>query len=160
MNNEQEKKMLIRRLHALRSVHGMSQSQYDALLDGFGVESSREMTCGQLQDACRMIVEAYGGGDPKEAVRRRLIATACRMLAGIVKGWGEMGDGERVEYAKTVACRAAGLGRWDDHGRDNYNRLTAERMRSLCYAFNKRAKDMDRAVEVALEVMSGKEAER
>lgn len=149
---------LIRRLHALRSQAGLTQADYEALLDSYGVESSRDLTEEQLEALCRFLQGQLGGSHAKaDECRKRLLAAVCRFCADIVGGWEEREATSRIEYAKTVACRAAGLSRWDSHGRDQFNRLSVERMRSLTYAFQKRKRDLDGVVEAALALVNGKE---
>lgn len=148
------RKALIKRLHTLRGAVGMTQDQYDALLDSYEVESSRDMTEAQLEGACRFLQSLANEKrpDPDQA-RKRLLAAACQMLEKTVNGWDGWNQERRMEYAKTVVCRAAERERYDSHGRDNFNRIPMERMRSLTYAFGKRCKDMDGVMEAVAEAM-------
>lgn len=142
------RKALIRKLHTLRGAIGMTQGQYEALLEGYGVESSRDMTELQLEGACRFLQSLANEKRPDaDQARKRLLAAACQMLEKTVGGWEGWSEERRLEYAKCVVCRAAGVERYDSRGRDNFNRMPMERMRSLTYAFGKRCKDMDGVVE-------------
>lgn len=146
---------LIRRLHALRSQAGLAQADYEALLDSYGVESSRDLTEGQLEALCRFLAGQTGGSHVKEdEERKRLLAAVCCFCADTVCDWEERSADSRLVYAKTVACRAAGMNRYDGHGRDNFNRMSVERMRSLTYAFQKRKRDMDGVVDAALAIIN------
>ena len=60
----------------------------------------------------------------------------------------------RIWYAKSVACRAAGMEACDGRGRDNFNRMSLERLKSLTYAFQKRKRDMDGVVEAVLSIQT------
>lgn len=148
---------LIRRLHTLRGVAGLTQSDYEALLDSYGAESSRDLTEPQLEALCRFLAGQTGGRQSKEDEgRKRLLAAVCRFCEGVVSGWSSMSDGERMDYAKGVACRAAGMSRYDGHGRDNFNHIGLDRMRSLAYAFSKRKRDIDGVVDAAMAIINPK----
>lgn len=148
------KKALIKRLHTLRSAIGMTQDQYDAMLWSYRVYSSRDMTVAQLEGACNFLQSLANENKPDPSlVRRRLLAAACQMLEKTVNEWDSWSRDKRMEYAKTVACRAAEMERYDGHGRDNFNKISIERMRSLTYAFSKRSRDMDGVMEAVSEVM-------
>ena len=67
--------------------------------------------------------------------RKRLLAAVCAFCEDTVGKWEEMDDKARIWYAKGVACRAAGKEACDNKGRDNFNRLSLERLKILTYAF-------------------------
>ena len=81
-----------------------------------------------------------------EAQRRRLLAAVCAFCTETVPEFAEWDGFKRLEYAKNVACRAAGYGRRDPCGHDMFNRIGTDRLRSLTYAFSKRSRDMQGAL--------------
>lgn len=139
-----KKGQLIRKLHVLRGQAGMTQDEYEALLGSYGVESSKELEEWQLEKLCAFIEKSRrGAGADKEKQRKRLLAAVCAFCEDTVGKWEVMDAKARIWYAKGVACRAAGMEACDSRGRDNFNRMSLERLKSLTYAFQKRKRDMD-----------------
>lgn len=85
--------------------------------------------------------------------RKRLLAAVCAFCEDTVGKWEVMDDKARIWYAKGVACRAAGMEACDNKGRDNFNRMSLERLKSLTYAFQKRKRDMDGVIDAIKEVL-------
>lgn len=148
------KGQLIRKLHTLRGAVGMTQGEYEALLGSYGVESSKELNPWQLERLCDFLQQHLGNAAAdKDGQRKRLLAAVCAFCEDTVGKWEEMGDKARIWYAKGVACRAAGKEACDNKGRDNFNRLSLERLKSLTYAFQKRKRDMDGVLDAIKEVL-------
>ncbi len=149
MKEQATKQQLIRRLHTLRGIVGMSQDDYNTLLDSYGVASSKEMDREQLEKLCRFLAGMCGKGPVQtDRLRKNLLAAVCQFCTDVVGQWELMTDTQRMDYAKGVACRAAGV------GQNNFNRIGNDRLRSLTYAFRKRAKDMDEAVREAYKALA------
>ena len=148
------KGQLIRRLHVLRGAAGMTQEEYEALIGSYGVESSKELEEWQLEKLVEFL-DAQTNNERRDldVQRKRLLAAVCAFCEDTVVYWEKLDAQARIRYAKRLACRAAGKEAFDDRGRDNFNRMTLERLRSLTYAFQKRKRDMDGAVEVMLEAV-------
>lgn len=128
----------------LRGAAGMTQDEYETLLGSYGVESSKELEEWQLEKLCAFIEKSRrGAGADKEKQRKRLLAAVCAFCEDTVGKWEVMDAKARIWYAKGVACRAAGMEACDSRGRDNFNRMSLERLKSLTYAFQKRKRDMD-----------------
>lgn len=133
------KGQLIRRLHTLRGAVGMTQGEYEALLGSYGVESSKELSPWQLERLCDFLQQHLGNAAAdKDGQRKRLLAAVCAFCEDVIPGWEAMASGERMDYAKGVACRAAQV--------SGFNRIGTDRLRSLTYAFQKRRRDMDSVV--------------
>ncbi len=142
------KGQLIRRLHTLRGAVGMTQDEYETLLESYGVESSKELDERQLEKLCEFLQKQAGGERrDMDAQRKRLLAAVCAFCDAAVPGWEALGPEQRVEYAKGVACRAAQV----DCGR--FNRIGMDRLRSLTYAFRKRLRDMDGVIAETLNII-------
>jgi len=133
-----KKGQLIRRLHTLRGAIGMTQDEYETLLWSYGVESSKELETWQLEKLCEFL-QKQAGGERRDldVQRKRLLAAVCTFCEDTVGRWEKMDDESRIAYAKSVACRAAGV------GSESFNRMGLDRLRSLTYAFQKRKKDLD-----------------
>ena len=139
-----KKGQLIRKLHVLRGAAGMTQEEYEALLGSYGVESSKELEEWQLEKLVEFLdTQTNNERRDLDVQRKRLLAAVCAFCEDTVGKWEEMGDKARIWYAKGVACRAAGKEAFDNKGRDNFNRMSLERLKSLTYAFQKRKRDMD-----------------
>lgn len=149
-----KKGQLIRKLHVLRGAAGMTQEEYEALLGSYGVESSKELEEWQLEKLVEFLdTQANNERRDLDVQRKRLLAAVCAFCEDTVGKWEEMGDKARIWYAKGVACRAAGKEACDNKGRDNFNRLSLERLKSLTYAFQKRKRDMDGVLDAIKEVL-------
>ena len=143
-----KKGQLIRKLHVLRGAAGMTQDEYDALLGSYGVESSKELDEWQLEKLCEFLErQANSEKRDMDVLRKRLLAAVCAFCEDTVGKWDVLDSQARIWYAKGVACRAAGMEACDSRGRDNFNRMSGERLRSLTYAFQKRKRDMDGVIE-------------
>ena len=143
-----KKGQLIRKLHVLRGAAGMTQEEYEALLGSYGVESSKELEEWQLEKLVEFLSKQTDNERRDlDVQRKRLLAAVCAFCEDTVGKWEVMGDKARIWYAKGVACRAAGMEACDNKGRDNFNRLTLERLKSLTYAFQKRKRDMDGVID-------------
>ena len=145
-----KKGQLIRKLHVLRGAAGMTQEEYEALLGSYGVESSKELEEWQLEKLVEFLdTQTNNERRDLDVQRKRLLAAVCAFCEDTVGKWEEMGDKARIWYAKGVACRAAGKEAFDNKGRDNFNRMSLERLKSLTYAFQKRKRDMDGVLDAA-----------
>lgn len=149
-----KKGQLIRKLHVLRGAAGMTQEEYEALLSSYGVESSKELEEWQLEKLVEFLdTQTNNERRDLDVQRKRLLAAVCAFCEDTVGKWEVMGDKARIWYAKGVACRAAGKEACDNKGRDNFNRLSLERLKSLTYAFQKRKRDMDGVLDAIKEVL-------
>lgn len=144
----ERKARLIGAVHALKGALKLKDWEYRAMLEGYGVESSKDMEVEQLETLLNDMRMMRGESDgEREVWRRRLLAAVCAMCADTVTGWEDMPREGRLKYAKSVACRAAGV------GPEGLNRIGLERLRSLTFAFQKRKRDMDRVMDAVMEAM-------
>jgi cell division septum initiation protein DivIVA len=126
---EKQKNQLLKRFHVLLGqLGGDARDAKEAILDSFGVQSSRDLDVHDLLDICDNLEMVL---DPRkkssETLRRRLMAA--------IGGWlRAMNREESAELIKAIACQAARV--------NEFNKITDERLRSLYYAFNKKTRDM------------------
>lgn len=116
--------------HALAYRLGMSEDERrQMLLDNFGVESSADLDAHQLTDLIHTL-ERIANPELKklDTWRKRLIAA----VSGYLKDMGRECD---IYTAKRVACRAA--------GKDSFDNIPLDRLRSLYNAFIKRKADYE-----------------
>jgi hypothetical protein len=150
-----KKGQLIRKLHVLRGAAGMTQEEYEALLGSYGVESSKELEEWQLEKLVEFLSKQTDSERRDlDVQRKRLLAAVCAFCEDTVGKWEVLDAKARIWYAKSVACRAAGMEACDSKGRDNFNRMSLERLKSLTYAFQKRKRDMDSVVEAVLSIQT------
>jgi hypothetical protein len=126
---ETEKKGLIKKFHTLLGKNGIDSDAKEMLLmDNFGVSSSKDLTVPQLVAICNTLhKQANPGLIDLDKYRKHLI--------GSIGGWlRKMGKTENIGIIKAVACRAS--------GRDSFNAIPLEQLRSLYNAFNKKQKDL------------------
>lgn len=119
---EAYKKSLIKKLHVIKSQLGLSDYQYGALLDSFGVESSKDMSIDDLLRAISLINGIEPGEDPwrqrcKDAIRAYL---SC------------INKNESDAYIQGMACRASGY--------DDFYKIPTSRLRDISYEFRRKAK--------------------
>jgi hypothetical protein len=129
---EKEQKRLIKRFHALLGKSGLGNAGKDAILSGYGVESTRDLTVAQLLEICNAIhARLHGNTAELDAWRKRLMAS----IGGWLRMTGDPGGAARII---SIACRAA--------KRDNFNDIPLEQLRSLYAAFCNKQRD-SRAVD-------------
>lgn len=122
------RKSLIRKFHTLCSAAGIGEMGKRAMLESYGVESSRELSDKELMELCAAIERTtsrqYADLD---RWRKRLIAS--------IYGWMQMQNKYAdINIVKGVACRAAQKSRFND--------IPMERLRSLYYAFKQKTDDI------------------
>lgn len=143
---EQQHKWLLRKFHSLCSRLGLDAETKLAMIGGYGVESSKDMSNAELTELCRRLEESL---DPEGAKREQL----KRRVMGAIGGWLRLiGKEADLNYIKSVACRAAGV--------ENFNRIPTEKLRNIYSLFLKKQREA-KAVnevcgEIAYEVRFGK----
>lgn len=126
---DKEKNRLLKRFHALLGQLGGDVSmKKEAILESYGVKSSRDLNAHELLEACAVLERETNPKIAKsDQLRKRLIAS--------IGGWLKaMNHESNIDIIKSIACRAAGV--------RNFNLITDERLQSLYSAFNKKQKDI------------------
>ena len=124
-------KDLLKKYHTLAGQLGMTDEEKRALLAQYKVESSVDLSQHQLIDVCACLaheLEKRDGRDSMDTLRKRLIAVVGKFL--LMCGKGEV----TISYIKATACRSCGI--------REFNRIPRQRLRSLCFAYNDKIKDM------------------
>lgn len=135
---EKQKNALIKKFHTLLTRGGIGNSEKEAMLAGYGVESTRDLTVYELTELCiktdRIVNPAQAESDK---LRKRLIASISSYRHAMSGVYPPM------EEIKAIACRAGKV--------DNFNRITDDRLRSLYNAFNKMRKDLESVTQMTKE---------
>lgn len=133
---QQNQKWLLKKFHTLCTRLNMDADMKLALLSGYGVESSKDLTNAELTELCDHLNDILNPEDAKrDKMRKRVIAAIGGWLRLIGKG------DEGIGYIKGVACQAAKV--------DNFNKITLERLTTIYNMFLRKQKDAKSVNEVA-----------
>lgn len=119
---EAYRKNLIKRLHAAKTEIGLTDDQYRAMLSGFGVESSKQLSIDELIRAIELL-RTRNPDDDKW--RKRCIAAIGAYLRVTNRK-------ENADLIKGIACKASGYA--------NFNKIPTSRLRDIYYEFTRKAK--------------------
>lgn len=132
----QQQKWLLRKFHTLCTRLNMDAEMKLALISGYGVESSKDLTNAELLELCDKLNDILNPEDAKrDKMRKRVIAAIGGWLRLIGKG------NEGVDYIKGIACRAAKT--------EKFNQISYDRLTTLYTMFLKRQMDAKAVNEVA-----------
>lgn len=122
-------RVLIKRFHTLINRLEDPVAAKEEILMSYNVASSKYLTIDQLNQACHRIeLDANPYIARKDKARKRLIAA--------IGGWlRAMNKTETLPLIKGIACRAS--------GKDDFNQIPLEQLRSLYNAFLKKQKDLN-----------------
>lgn len=135
----QQQKCLLKKFHTLCARLNMDADMKLALISGYGVESSKDLTNAELLELCDHLNEILNPEDAKtDKMRKRVIAAIGGWLRMIGKG------DEGINYIKGVACQAAKV--------DNFNKIPLERLTTIYNMFLRKQKDAKSVNEVSGQV--------
>lgn len=130
---DKTKNALLKKFHTLLGRTGIGSDGKEAILYGYGVESSRDLTAEQLIEICNSL-------DMQLNPELAELDKARKRVFGAIGGWlqamniapsnSSTGGG----MIKAIACRAA--------GRERFNDIPLEQLRSLYSAFKKKGNDL------------------
>lgn len=125
---DKQKNFLLRKFHALLGKTKVGSAGKAAILESCGVSSSRDLNVHELLDVCAALeLQLHPRLAESDKLRKRLMAA--------IGGWLKaMNKEQNAALIIAIACRAAKA--------SDFNRIGDERLRSLCYAFNKKTKDL------------------
>lgn len=133
---QQNQKWLLKKFHTLCAALNMSADDKLALLSGYGVESSKDLTNAELTELCDRLNDILNPEDAKrDKMRKRVIAAIGGWLRLIGKG------NEGIAYIKSVACQAAKV--------DDFNKISLDRLTTIYNVFLRKQRDAKAVNEVA-----------
>lgn len=137
---DKQQKWLLRQFHTLCTRLGMTEEEKRALIEGYGVESSKDIDNHDLMDLCHTLeLQLNKGAKEADRLRKRVIAS--------IGGWLRLtGKQHTIDTIKGIACRATGY--------SDFNKIPNERLRNLYNCFLKKQKDMDAAEHIAMELLA------
>ena len=131
---DQQQKWLLKKFHTLCTKLGMKDCEKKALIESFGVESSKDLDNHQLIDLVHTLeMKANPKAGEGNQLRKRVIAA--------IGGWLRVsGREENLDLIKGIACRATGY--------DSFNKIPNERLRNIYCAFSKKTQDQKKINEI------------
>ncbi len=125
--NDKQHTWLLRRFHTLCTRIGMEEYEKRTMIESFGVFSSRDLDCSQLDELIRKLeFVANPALADMDHWRKRVMAA--------IGGWLKVTRHEmNAALIKSVACRAT--------GHKSFNDIPRERLINVYYAFLKKQKD-------------------
>lgn len=137
---EKQHTWLVKRFHTFCTRLGLEAYEKAAILEGYGVASSLDLSNSDLQRVCADLERQL---NPElvelDKWRKRLMAA--------IGGWLSLLNKEaNANVIRAIACRASGYGQ--------YNDIPKERLINLYYAFVKKQKDYQ-----AVEMLANEEIE-
>lgn len=131
---------LLKKFHTLCSVLGIDADGKRAIVESWGVESSRDLSQHQLIDICG---ELSAQLDQKQGTAR--LDKLRKQVIAAIGGWlRETGQQSNISIIKGIAMRASGYA--------EFNKIPRERLRNLIATFNNKVKDA-RAVDELTDAM-------
>lgn len=139
---ETTKKKLLKRFHTLLHVAGIDGDGKAVILAQYGVESSTQLSVYDLMEIVNNIeTRTNVNYQMQDKWRKRVLAVVSNYL----KAMGSK-KARDIEYVKSIATRAARAG--------EFNKIPAERLKSLYNAFNQRIKDVEAAIEIESSIIN------
>lgn len=136
----QQQKWLLRKFHTLCTRLNMDADMKLALISGYGVESSKDLSNEELLELCDKLNGILNPESKKiDKMRKRVIASIGGWLHMIGKG------DEGMAYIKGVACQAAKV--------ENFNKIPLERLTNIYNMFLQKQKDAKGVNEVTEAIM-------
>ena len=135
---------MLRKFHTICTKMDLPESAKRAMIESYGVTSSRELDAHQLIDLCNKL-EGVQSTQLIDADKYRK-----RLIAAIFSWRKAMGDQSNINEVKAIACRAAQV--------DRFNAIPLERLRSLYNAFVHKSKDIDFVDQLTSEEIAYKQS--
>ncbi|MBN1652025.1 MAG: hypothetical protein JW857_11895 [Bacteroidales bacterium] len=131
---------LRKQFYMLLSKAGIEHKNKIQFLAKYNVTSEYSLDAHQLLSLCNDVEKiAFSAAAEMDKYRKGLIAAIGAWLRA-------MNQEENIGKIKSIACRAA--------GKESFNSISKERLRSLYYAFVKKRKDLQFVTELTSEELS------
>lgn len=134
-------KGILKKFHTLCTVLGLSYEEKHAIVESYGVESSRDMDTHDLINVCAKLSEQAnkknGTGD-LDHLRKRVMAAIGSYLHSV-------GKESNANLIKAIACRATGY--------EEFNKIPRERLLNLIATFNNKLKDLQGVNDAIASIM-------
>jgi hypothetical protein len=135
---EKMEKALLRKFHTLCGKLDIGEEGKRAMVYSCGVESSRDLTAPDLMALCDRLEKTLNPGSAEmDKWRKRLIAAIGSWLKYMGRG------GNNIRVIKAIACRAS--------GKERFNDIPLERLRSLYSAFLNKGRDLQTVEQMTID---------
>ena len=131
-----KKSALIKQYHTVCHINGLKQTEKDAILLAYGVESSKDLTEQQLTEIISRL------SDDANHWRKRLIAAVGAWLRKINKA-------EDINIIKGIACRATGY--------YEFNKIPVSSLRNIYYEFVRKANTKESVDTIKMDIIKNLE---
>lgn len=134
-------KGVLKKFHTLCNVLGLSEDEKRAIVESYGVESSRDMDTHDLINVCANLsdqVNKKNGTGDLDKLRKRVMAAIGSYLHSV-------GKESNASIIKGIACRATEY--------EEFNKIPRERLRNLIATFNNKVKDKQGVNDVLASMM-------
>ena len=132
---------LLKKFHTLCSILNLTDDEKHAIVESFGVESSRDIDTHDLVDICAKLSDQANARERSgdiDKLRKRLMAA----IGGYLKATNQASNASIIIG---IACRASGY--------KDFNKIPRERLRNLIAAFNNKVKDAEAVDDVVTAMM-------
>ena len=129
---------ILKKFHALCGLLGLTVDEKKAIVAAHGVDSSADLDTHDLINICAALEKQLGGD--KEAEMDRLRKRAMAAIGGYLR---KVNQASNATIIKGIACRSTGYA--------TFNKIPAERLRNVYYAFLNKQKDIAAAERVAMD---------
>lgn len=116
-------KALLIKFHTILKSSGITDDEKYAMLNSYGVDSSKDLNDKQLIDLITKLLGQSKEYDESDQWRKRVIASIGAYLRILNKD-------ESIDYIKSIACQASGS--------KNFNKIPLANLRSIYYEFKKK----------------------
>ncbi|MBQ7389247.1 MAG: hypothetical protein IJW01_07750 [Paludibacteraceae bacterium] len=132
-------KGILKKFHTLCTVLGLSYEEKHAIVESYGVESSRDMDTHDLLDVCAKLSCQLGSQkNTLDHLRKRAMASIGSYLKSV-------GRESNANLIKAIACRATGY--------EEFNKIPRERLLNLIATFNNKLKDLQGVNDAIASIM-------
>ncbi len=132
-------KGILKKFHTLCTVLGLSYEEKHAIVESYGVESSRDMDTHDLLDVCAKLSCQLGSQkNTLDHLRKRAMASIGAYLKSV-------GRESNANLIKAIACRATGY--------EEFNKIPRERLLNLIATFNNKVKDLQGVNDAIASIM-------
>ncbi len=121
------KKVLIKKYHLLCSRLGLDKNAREAMLEQYGVASSKDLSTKQLSSLCLTL----SSPDKSNKLRKIVIGAIISFLDQEREGFKAWDSRRKIEYAKSTALNAAGM------PHESFNQIPEFKLRNIASMFNK-----------------------
>lgn len=129
---DKQQKALLKKFHVLLGKTGAGTEGKEAILQAYGVESSKDLSAKELLDICdKLTMQSNPKLRAEQEEMDRLRKNVMGAIGSYLRASGQA-DRQSSKYIKEMACRASGCG--------DFNKIPASKLRAIQGEFSSQAK--------------------